>query len=134
MPRMSASAYPALRPTGLRGPYGRTGSAWSLRQAKRLAALPAFACTHAQKWLSRRKRGVDSAPYKAIRKGVIRLSRERKGRGSHAPAFILPPRPRPFPNSWRGLRSPRAYRARAFPLPCLAGEPVRGGGEGWFAH
>src|SRR5215212_6219412 len=30
----------------------------------------------------------------------------------------------------RPFALPRAYRAPIFPLPCLAGEPVRGGGEG----
>src|SRR5215213_8531469 len=30
----------------------------------------------------------------------------------------------------RPFALPRAYRAPVFPLPCLVGEPVRGGGEG----
>jgi hypothetical protein len=29
---------------------------------------------------------------------------------------------------------PGLYGAAAFPLPCLAGEPVQGGGKGWSAR
>jgi hypothetical protein len=32
--------------------------------------------------------------------------------------------------SWAGV----SFGAPAFPLPCPAGEPNRGGGEGWFAR
>ena len=60
----------------------RTGFAWSLRQAKRLAALPTVAHVYAQKSLSRRGSYVDSPVRKGHRKGEAGLSRERKPSGS----------------------------------------------------
>src|SRR5215213_8245538 len=59
----------------------RTGFAWSLRQAERLAALPAFAHTHTRKSLSRKGKCIDSTPRKAHGKGGEGLSTERKPSG-----------------------------------------------------
>jgi hypothetical protein len=71
-------------PYSLRGSVDlcRTDFAWSLRQAKRLAALPAFVHVSAQKSLSRRGRCVDSTLRKGHRKGEVGLSTERKPSGS----------------------------------------------------
>src|SRR5215218_11002549 len=64
--------------TGRRHSYPPRRTSRSLRQAKRLAALPAFAHRHAQKSLSSRGRCADNTLSKAHRKGGKRLSERRK--------------------------------------------------------
>jgi hypothetical protein len=80
----------------------RTGSARSLRQAKRLAALPAVAHVYAQKSLSRRGRCVDSTPSEPCREAGAGLSRVEANTSSARPSL------RPFA---------RRYRIFTCPLP-----------------
>ena len=49
--------------------------------------------------------------------------------GFHSLAALLPPG-----SSGAAFALARSYGTRAFPLRCTAGEPVREGGEGWFAR
>src|SRR5215218_11447423 len=64
--------------TGRRHSYPPRRTSRSLRQAKRLAALPAFSHADAQKSLSSRGRCADNTLCKAHRKGGKRLSSTQK--------------------------------------------------------